>query len=155
MACEMETVLPSFVLVMAMPILGWPLVRVIEVDGASVCSTVATAPSVMGVGLTVGVCVVVGSGEALRRGNGTFNNRQGVDAEGLDLGLDARGQARLRLVEMLGQRLTGLVDVGAEVILDDNNGDPLVRVGCHLLNTGDSLDTLLQRIGDIMLDDGG
>src|SRR5258708_18447667 len=65
MACEMETVLPSFVLVMAMPILGWPLVRVIEVDGASVCSTVATAPSVMGVGLTVGVCVVVGSGEAL------------------------------------------------------------------------------------------
>src|SRR5260370_35483288 len=65
MACEMETVLPSFVLVMAMPILGWPLVRVIEVDGASVCSTVATAPSVMGGGLTVGVCVVVGSGEAL------------------------------------------------------------------------------------------
>ena len=65
MACEMETVLPSFVLVMAMPILGWPLVRVIEVEGASVCSTVAISPSVMGVGLTVGVCVAVGSGEAL------------------------------------------------------------------------------------------
>src|SRR5260370_36197881 len=65
MACEMETVLPSFVLVMAMPILGWPLGRVIEVDGASVRSTVATAPSVMGVGLTVGVCVVVGRGYAL------------------------------------------------------------------------------------------
>ena len=51
MACEMETVLPSLVLVMAMPILGFPLVRVIEVDGARVCSTVATSPSVMGVGL--------------------------------------------------------------------------------------------------------
>ena len=78
-----------------------------------------------------------------------------VDAEGLDLGCDAGGQARLRLVEMLVQRLTGLVDVGAEVVLDDNNRDPLVRVGRQLLNTGDALDTLLQRIGDIMLDDGG
>ena len=84
-----------------------------------------------------------------------MNNRQGVDAEGLDLGCDAGWQARLRLVDMLGQRLTGLVDVGAEVVLDDNNGDSLVRVGCHLLNTGNSLDTLLQWIGDIMLDDAG
>src|SRR5713226_754410 len=59
----METVFPSLVLVMAMPILGFPLVRVIEVEGARVCSTVATAPSVMGVGFTVGV--VVGSGEGV------------------------------------------------------------------------------------------
>src|SRR6266704_4792376 len=67
----------------------------------------------------------------LRRGNCQLNNRQGVDAEGLDLGCDARWQARLSLVEMLGQCLTGLVDVGAEVVLDDYNGDSLVRVGRH------------------------
>ena len=91
----------------------------------------------------------------LGRGNGQLNNWQSVDAEGLDLGCDAGGQARLCLVEMLGQRLAGLVDVGAEVVLDDNNRDPLVRVGCHLLNASDSLDALLQRIGDIMLDNGG
>ena len=84
-----------------------------------------------------------------------MNNRQGVNAEGLDLRCDTGGQARLRLVDMLGQRLTGLIDVGDEVLREDINGDSLVRVGRHLLNTGDSLDTLLQRIGDIMLDDGG
>src|SRR6266568_3215037 len=61
----METVLPSLVLVMAMPMLGFPLVRVIEVDGARVCATVATSPSVMGVGFTVGAGIPVGNGKAL------------------------------------------------------------------------------------------
>ena len=45
---------------------------------------------------------------------------------------------------MLCQRLTGLIDVSAEVVLDYNNGDPLIRVGCHLLHTSNSLDTLLE-----------
>ena len=63
-----------------------------------------------------------------------MDNRQGVDAEGLDLRRDARWQARLRLIEMLGQRLTGLVDVSTEVILDNNNGDSLVRISNRLKN---------------------
>src|SRR5947209_3360321 len=65
MACEMETVLPSFVLVMAMPMLDCPFVRVIEVEGASVCSTVAISPNVIGVGIAAEVCIPEGKDEGL------------------------------------------------------------------------------------------
>jgi len=64
------------------------------------------------------------------------------------------GRALLRFIDLLRQRLAGLIEISAIVVLDLDDRRSLIRVGRYLLYTLNPLKTLLQWVGDILLDDG-